>query len=102
MPGREQEVMSRRPPLHPATELCLEALRDLETERPIAIASGMSGQTFWTRVQHGPIPWSRVAQWCRFHGLDADNTSMVWSVLHEHDMRRLAREASDRQLNGGA
>lgn len=101
-PGHEQDVLARRPPHHPATALCIEALHDLDTERAMAIASGSNGQTFWTRIQHGPIPWSRVMQWCEIQGLDADNTAMVWSVVHEYDMKRLAREASERQLNGGA
>lgn len=93
--------MSRRPPHHPVAELCLEAWNDLSTERAFTIASGISGQTHWTRVQYGSIPWSKVRLWCKDQGLDRDNRQLVWSVIQQLEASRMEREASQRRLDGG-
>lgn len=61
----------------------------------------MSGTTFWTRVVHGPIPWSKAREWCQHHGLDDENGALVWAVVQAMDAARQRREASERQLNGG-
>jgi len=102
LPGHEQEVMSRRPPHSEAAAICAEAIRDLSTERPLAIASGMNGTTFWTRTVYGAIPWSAVERWCQRHGLDDDNAGLVWSVVQHHEAQRIEGETSARRLNGGS
>jgi len=102
LPGHEQDVLSRRPPHSDVVAICAEAWRDVSTERPLAIASGMAGTTLWTRVQYGAVPWTRVMAWCDRRGLDDENVSLVWSVIQLLDARRLERESSERRLNGGA
>lgn len=79
----------------------MQALHDLQSERHFAIASGVNGTTHWTRVQHGPIPWTAVMAWCERQQIDDDNAELVWSVVNEFDMQQLESEASQRRLNGG-
>ena len=89
----EQEVLDRRPPHHDAAAIIVECWHDLSTERALSLGYGVAVM--------GMIPWSKVMAWCRQHGLDADNTLLVWTVIRELDAKRADREASQRALNGG-
>jgi hypothetical protein len=95
-------VLARRPPHHDTVAICMEAWLDLQSERNVAIASGMAGDTIWTRTVYGAVPWRAVMAWCDRHGLDDENARRVWSVIQRQDAKRMEREASQRRLNGGS
>ena len=95
-------MLARRPPHNDTVAICVAAWHDLQSERSVAIASGMTGDTFWTRTVYGSVPWSSVDRWCIRHKLDDDNARLVWSVIQRLDAKRIEREASQRRLNGGS
>jgi hypothetical protein len=87
--GDDAECFAREPEQDAAMGMCLNAYRDLGTERAIGMATG-------------PIPWSECRDWCRYHGLDSDSTTIVWAVMCRLERDRFERENSKRNLNQGA
>jgi hypothetical protein len=77
------ELEAREPPRDTACFMCVRAWFDLGTERSIGMAVG-------------PIPWSRIVQWCRFYGLDRDATGLVIHVVRQLDNDHAAADAATR------
>jgi hypothetical protein len=42
----------------------------------------------------GPIPWTAIVEWARFHGLDREATGVLVTVIRRLDNDRAEREAS--------
>jgi hypothetical protein len=61
--------------------LCLTAWAELSTCRPIGMAVG-------------PIPWTAIIAWARFHGLDREATGVLVTVIRRLDNDRAERDAS--------
>lgn len=74
--------------------ICVECWQDLDSERRISLGYGLGIV--------GMIPWSKVIAWCQYHGLDRENTQLVWAVIRDLDVKRADREASQRALKGGS
>lgn len=71
-----------------AMGICLQAWRDLSTERPI----GFSGS--------GPIPRSKVFEWAAWQRLDREAAGVLWVVICRLERDRAEREASAASLRG--
>ena len=53
----------------------------------------------------GPIPWTAIVAWCRWHGLDRDNATLVVTVIRQLDNDMAAAEHARRAFEaarGGA
>ena len=61
--------------------LCLTAWRDLSSCRSIGMVLG-------------PIPWTAIAEWCRWHALEPDVARVVIDVIRRLDNEYLERAAS--------
>lgn len=77
----EQAILDRQPPHDDGVALCLTAWAELSTCRPIGMAVG-------------PIPWTAIIEWARFHGLDREATGVLVSVIRRLDNDRAEREHS--------
>jgi hypothetical protein len=42
----------------------------------------------------GPIPWTAMIAWARFHGLDREATGVLVAVIRRLDNDRAERDAS--------
>jgi hypothetical protein len=53
----------------------------------------------------GPIPWTAIVTWCRWHRLDRDNAALVVTVIRQLDNDMAAAENARRAFEaarGGA
>lgn len=82
-------MLAEEPEQDAAMAICLSAWRDLSTCRPIGMAVG-------------PVPFTALLEWARFHSLDREATRIVWSVVRRIDADRAEAEASKDRLRSSA
>ncbi len=84
----ERETLAAEPEQDEAVAYCLQAWRDLATERPL----GFSGA--------GPIPRSKLIEWASYQGFDREVAAVLWIVICRLERDRNERENSAAALRG--
>ncbi|MEO7095149.1 MAG: hypothetical protein ABI175_17950, partial [Polyangiales bacterium] len=78
MGGEAREIIEAEPPQTDAMGVVLNAWNDLSTCRQVGMSEG------W-------IPWTAADRWCTRHGLDDDESRVLWRVIRKLDIAELER-----------